>query len=82
MKGMLAVRERSSVRTVAVNVVGTSIDIGRGVPPAAAPHCLVAIGMHLDTDAVRSRLADALRPADSPASISTIRRLRRYAANR
>ncbi len=63
MKGMLAVRQRSSVRTFVVNVVGTSIDIRRGVPPAPSPHCLVAIGLHLDTGAVRSRITDALRPA-------------------
>ena len=63
MKGMLAVRQRSSVRTFVVNVVGTAIDIRRGTPPAASRHCLVAIGLHLDTGAVRSRITDALRPA-------------------
>jgi len=49
---------------------------------AALPHCLVAIGMHVDTDRVRSRIADALRPADRPASATAVRRLRRYAARR
>jgi len=82
MKGMLAVRERSSVRTVVVNVVGSSINIARRAHRAASPHCLVAIGMHLDTDRVRSRIADALRPADRPASATAVRRLRRYAARR
>lgn len=78
MKGVLAVRERSSPRIFIVNVVGSSIDISRGAPPAASPHCLVAIGLHLDTDGVRRRLADALRPVDGPASATAIRRLRRY----
>ena len=83
IKGVLAVRDRSSVRTFVVNVVGPSIDIARRTPPAPSPpHCLVAIGMHLDTDGVRCRIADALRPADRPASATAIRRLRRYAARR
>ena len=82
MKGMLAVRERSSVRTVVVNVVGSSINIARRAHPAASPHCLVAIGLQLDTDAVRSRIADALQPACRPASATAVRRLRRYAARR
>ena len=80
MKGMLAVRQRTSVRTVVVNVVGPSIHIARGAPPPGSTHCLVAIGMHLDFDAVRRRIADGLRPADRPVSAAGVRRLWRYAS--
>jgi G3E family GTPase len=78
MKGVVAVRERSSTRTYVVNVVGSSIDISGGAPSIASVRCLVAIGMHLDTDGVRCSVADALRPVDGPTSATGIRRLRRY----
>lgn len=77
LKGTVTVREGSATRTYVVNVVGSAIDIARAAPSAASPHCLVAIGMHLDLDEVRSRLAQALRPAEGPAPATAIRRLRR-----
>ena len=78
MKGALAVRERSSTRGYVVNVVGSSIDIAGAAASGATAHCLVAIGMHLDTGEVRRRIADALRPATGPAPVTASRRLRRY----
>jgi hypothetical protein len=60
-----------------VNLVGTSIHIANAAPRARA-NCLVAIGMHLDTDAVRDRLTAALRPTTESAPTADVRRLRRY----
>ena len=75
MKGFVAVRHRLGIATYVVNIVGSSVHIARA--KAAASPCLVAIGMHLDTDEVRSRIADALRPLDHPASPVAMRRWRR-----
>ncbi|KBZ62242.1 hypothetical protein K875_03163 [Mycobacterium [tuberculosis] TKK-01-0051] len=77
MKGVVAVRQRATVRDYVVNLVGGAIDIGKA-PPGAAANCLVAIGMHLDIDGVRARLDKALRPSSGPASAQALRRLRRY----
>ncbi len=78
MKGSIAVRERSAIRTYVVNVVGPVVRIARRAASAPSEQCLVAIGMHLDTDTVRTRIGDALRPAAGPASESATRRLRRH----
>lgn len=79
MKGVVAVRQRSTTPTYAVNVVGPSVQIAR-TAPAASAHCLVAIGMHLDRGDVRRRIGEALRPAETAASVAATRRLRRYLA--
>lgn len=77
LKGTIAVRYRAVARTYVVNLVGPSIHIATAAP-TATPNCLVAIGMHLDTDDVRARLDDALHPHEGPAPASAVRRLQRY----
>jgi G3E family GTPase len=77
LKGTVAVRYRAKVRAYVVNLVGPSIHIATA-GPSASPNCLVAIGMHLDTDDVRARIDDALRPHDGPAPAGAVRRLQRY----
>jgi G3E family GTPase len=77
LKGTIAVRYRAAVRAYVVNLVGPSIHIATA-GPTASPNYLVAIGMHLDTDDVRARLEDALRPHHRAAPASAVRRLQRY----
>ncbi|NTY58371.1 cobalamin biosynthesis protein CobW [Mycolicibacterium sphagni] len=78
MKGVVAVRHRAGVRGYVVNVVGPAVHIARGATPSGALSHLVAIGTHFDTATVRTRMAEALRPADSPTSTTTQRRWERY----
>lgn len=77
IKGTIAVRYRSTVRSYVVNVVGTAVHIA---PALAGPprSVLVAIGMHLDTDAVADRLRGALSAVPGPAPAESIKRLQRY----
>jgi G3E family GTPase len=77
LKGAVAMRYGKATPTFAVNLVGTAIHIANA-PTGATANCLVAIGMHLDTDAVRARLDTALRPATEPATLANVHRLRRY----
>jgi G3E family GTPase len=77
LKGIVAVRHRTTVHDYVVNLVGGAIDI-RKAPPGATANCLVAIGMHLDTRTVRARLDHALQPASGPASAQALRRLQVY----
>ncbi|MEM6110443.1 GTP-binding protein [Mycobacterium sp. 050272] len=77
IKGAVIMRYGKSTPTFAVNLVGTSIHIAKA-PPGASPNCLVAIGVGLDTDAVRARLEIALRPLTSSAALADIHRLRLY----
>jgi len=77
LKGAVVMRYGTAAPTFAVNVVGTAIDIAKA-PPGTSANCLVAIGMHLDTDAVRDRLGAALRPSIQPATLADAQRLRRY----
>ncbi|OBH60321.1 GTP-binding protein [Mycobacterium sp. E2479] len=77
LKGIVAVQHRTVIRDYLVNLVGNAIHI-RKAPPGATANCLVAIGMHLDTHAVRARLDKALQPASGPASAQALRRLQRY----
>lgn len=77
IKGQVAVLHRSAGRTVVVNVVGPSVHVARGAAAGTRSE-LVAIGMHLDVDAVRERMLDALRPADGPPSAVAARRLQRH----
>lgn len=78
MKGVVAVRHRAGIRGYVVNVVGPSVHIARGATPSGVHSHLVAIGTHFDTATVRTRMAEALRPADGPASTTTQRRWERY----
>ena len=77
MKGTVAVRQRSSTRILVVNVVGSAVHVARAAAGTPANR-LVAIGMHLDTDAVRARLSTALRPTTAPPSAAASRRVQRY----
>lgn len=77
MKGIVAVRDRATVRDYVINLVGSAIHIAKA-PSGSMANCLVAIGMHLDLPAVRTRLDDALRPASGSASAPALRRLQRY----
>ncbi|KMO73156.1 cobalamin biosynthesis protein CobW [Mycolicibacterium chubuense] len=84
MKGTVAVRYRGSVRRYVVNVVGASVHVTAGPASSAtaaggaATNSLVAIGMHLDVDAVRGALRTALAPTADTAAAQGIRRLQRY----
>lgn len=77
MKGTIAVRYRATTRVYVVNVVGPSIHVAPA-PAQLSATCLVAIGMRLDTDAVRHRLRAALTPVTGAASAQGVRRLQRY----
>lgn len=77
MKGIVAVRDRATVREYVINLVGSAIHIAKA-PSGAMANCLVAIGMHLDIPAVRARLDEALQPASGSASAPASRRLQRY----
>lgn len=77
MKGTIAVRYRSSVRMYTVNVVGPSVHIAVA-PPRAAANNLVAIGMELDTEAVRDQIRTALAATSGAAPAQGVRRLQRY----
>lgn len=77
MKGVVAIRQGRSVRRFVINLVGNAIHVEKA-PPRAEGSCLVAIGMHLDVQAVRTALAGALRPAVGAASPAALRRLQRY----
>ncbi|GAA1979815.1 GTP-binding protein [Isoptericola halotolerans] len=65
MKGHVAVRTTRGVRTYLVNVVGRSVHVASAAAPPAGEG-VVAIGMHLDTTAVREQVADALATRDVP----------------
>lgn len=77
LKGIVAVRRRTTVRDYVVNLVGGAIHLAKA-PPGTTANCLVAIGMHLDIHGVRVRLENALRPVAAPAAASALRRLERY----
>ena len=77
VKGTVAVRYRSAVRTYVANLVGPSVHIATA-PAASTPNGLVAIGMDLDTEHVRALLESVLAPNDGNAPAGAIRRLQRY----
>lgn len=77
LKGVVAVRHRTTVHDYVVNMVGSAIHIGKA-PQGTMANCLVAIGMDLDIDGVRTRLDGALQPASGRASAQALRRLARY----
>ncbi|BBY74722.1 cobalamin biosynthesis protein CobW [Mycolicibacterium parafortuitum] len=77
MKGTIAVRYRSTTRRYTVNVVGPTVHVA-DAPARAEANSLVAIGMGLDTAAVRDRLRAALTPVTGTTAAQGIRRLQRY----
>ena len=77
LKGAVRVRHGAASHTYAVNLVGNTIHVA-SAPPGVSANCLVAIGMRLDTGAVRSRLDAALSPCTGAPTTANIRRLRRY----
>ncbi|MGE0218920.1 CobW family GTP-binding protein [Mycolicibacterium sp.] len=77
VKGTVAVRYRSSVRTYVANVVGPSVHIA-AAPPRSVANALVAIGTDLDVDDVQARLDAALAPVPGQAAAPGLRRLQRY----
>lgn len=78
MKGRVSVRHRGGVHGFVVNVVGPAVHIARGAPSSGSKSHLVAIGTHFDTAAARTRIAEALQPADGSPSATTQRRWQRY----
>ncbi|UXA21067.1 GTP-binding protein [Mycobacterium sp. SMC-4] len=78
MKGTITVRYRSATRSYVVNVVGPSVHVAAAAGPRSQGSHLVAIGMHLDVEAVRSRLRDALAVTTAAAPATGIRRIQRY----
>lgn len=77
VKGTVAVRYRSAVRSYVVHLVGPSIHIA-AASAASSQNNLVAIGMDLDTAHVRALLDEVLTPHDGNAAAGAIRRLQRY----
>ncbi|MBV8785540.1 MAG: GTP-binding protein [Mycobacterium sp.] len=78
LKGAVRIRQSAAAtHTYVVNLVGTTIHVA-SAPPRVSANCLVAIGMQLDTDAVRSRLQAALSPPTGPPTSAEIHRFRRY----
>ncbi|MCV7413080.1 cobalamin biosynthesis protein CobW [Mycobacterium florentinum] len=77
IKGAVAVRYGAATHTYAVNLVGSVIHVVIA-PPGMSANCLVAIGIGLDTDAVRARLDAVLRPFAGPATLANVHRLRQY----
>ncbi len=73
LKGVVRLRGRPHV----VNVVGDHVHIAAGRRAAGENH-LVAIGAHLDVDAVRGRMAAAIEPITASLSPARYRRIRRY----
>ncbi|WP_017593915.1 CobW family GTP-binding protein [Nocardiopsis potens] len=77
LKGAVAVATGGRTRRYAVNLVGRQIHVAPHTGRSGADG-LVAIGMHLDTPAVRRRLEEALRPAPEGPGADGLRRLDRY----
>ena len=79
LKGTIAIRYRSAVRTYVANLVGRAIHIATAPATArATANSLVAIGMDLDIVRVRGLLHDAVGPRDGNAPADALRRLQRY----
>jgi G3E family GTPase len=79
LKGTVAVRQRSNPRHYLINAVGSAVHVTTR-RSRVSENSLVAIGMGLDIDAVRTRLSTALQPFDGPTSAAALRRLQRYQA--
>jgi G3E family GTPase len=76
LKGSITIDSAGRERRYAVNVVGRHIHVAAH-PVRTGPDGLVAIGMHLDTAAVRARLEAATRPAAGSPPGDGLRRLTR-----
>jgi hypothetical protein len=61
-----------------VHVAAGPASSATAAPASAETNSLVAIGMHLDVDAVRGALRTALAPTADTAAAQGIRRLQRY----
>ncbi len=72
IKGTVAIGKRHYL----FNVVGTSVHVKTAPAGAGASH-LVAIGTHLDTEEVRARLEEVLRPCSEKVAAAGMRRLQR-----
>lgn len=72
MKGTVAIGKRHYL----FNVVGPSVHVVTAPAGRGASH-LVAIGTHFDTEEVRGRLEEALRPAREKVAAAGMRRLQR-----
>lgn len=72
IKGTVAIGRRHYL----FNVVGTSVHVTTAAAGTGANH-LVAIGTHLDTDDVRARLEQVLRPCSDKVAAAGMRRLQR-----
>ncbi|WP_240930328.1 GTP-binding protein [Isoptericola sp. BMS4] len=81
IKGRVAVATGRGVRGYVVHVVGRSVHV-TSAPARETRSELVAIGMHLDVDAVRARVEHALRPDQAPdaAGFARLQRHRRLSA--
>ncbi len=77
LKGCVRVAATATPRRQVVNLVGRQIHVTDG-SPRSAQDALVAIGMHLDRDAVRAHLETALSPARCRPTAAALRRLLRY----
>lgn len=77
LKGCVPVATAGTPRRHLINLVGRQAHVARG-GPAQLTDGLVAIGMELDTDAVRARLKHALAPAHGRPDPAALRRLLRY----
>lgn len=79
IKGTVTVADRGRPRRYLLNVVGRSGSLVPTARPATTPPAseLVAIGLHLDTAAVRRRLEQALVPTGQPTAdgLAALRRL-------
>ena len=78
LKGCVAVATGRAPCRHVVNLVGRQLHIADGRTPGSVADGLVAIGLHLDSDAVRSSLEHALAPAQRRPSAASLRRLLRY----
>ena len=77
VKGRVAVREGAGVRRYVLHIVGGAVHLAPDGRDDAASE-LVAIGLHLDEDAVRGHLRRALAAAPECTSPRDAERLRRY----
>ncbi|OFI38147.1 cobalamin biosynthesis protein CobW [Arthrobacter sp. SW1] len=76
IKGTITTRHGGKFRAYAVNVVGAQIHIATS--KAASENVLVAIGLDVDAQAVRTALEEVLSPIAGPGSAKGHERLRRY----
>ncbi|WP_152190635.1 CobW family GTP-binding protein [Georgenia satyanarayanai] len=77
MKGTVTVRPGTVWRSYTVNVVGHSLHVASSRHAAPGSE-LVAIGLHLDGEAVRAALTAAVAPVDGTPPAAGFRRLQRY----